>query len=67
MSLKTENSRRVAKSRPVCMGLYAREIDTFFKKADKSHVPFPCHELSNLSFLIFFINFTINLYLSLIS
>ena len=22
MSLKTENSRRVAKSRPVCMGLY---------------------------------------------
>jgi hypothetical protein len=25
MSLKTENSRRVAKSRPVCMGLYARE------------------------------------------
>ena len=23
MSLKTENSRRVAKSRPVCMGLYA--------------------------------------------
>jgi hypothetical protein len=22
MSLKTENSRRVAKSRPVCMGIY---------------------------------------------
>jgi hypothetical protein len=25
MSLKIENSRRVAKSRPVCMDLYARE------------------------------------------
>ena len=24
MSLKTENSRRVAKSRPVCMGLYSK-------------------------------------------
>jgi hypothetical protein len=28
MSLKTENSRRVAKSRPVCMALYAGEIDS---------------------------------------
>ena len=26
MSLKTENSRRVAKSRPVCMGLYPRKL-----------------------------------------
>jgi hypothetical protein len=25
MLLKTENSRRVAKSRPVCMGLYSVE------------------------------------------
>ena len=25
MSLKTENSRRVAKSRPVCMGLKAKK------------------------------------------
>jgi hypothetical protein len=33
MSLKSENSRRVAKSRPVCMGLNVQEIDTFFQKA----------------------------------
>jgi hypothetical protein len=26
MSLKTENSRRVVKSRPVCMGLYAMQF-----------------------------------------
>jgi hypothetical protein len=32
MSLKFENSRRVAKSRPVCMDLCAREIDTAFWK-----------------------------------
>jgi hypothetical protein len=28
MSLKIENSRRVAKSRPVCMDLNARTINT---------------------------------------
>ena len=27
MSLKTESSRRVAKSRPVCMDLYSGEYD----------------------------------------
>ena len=31
MSLKTENSRRVAKSRPVCMGLKAIVIRTDLK------------------------------------
>jgi hypothetical protein len=29
MSLKTENSRRVAKSRPVCMGLNGRFHNAF--------------------------------------
>ena len=33
MSLKTENSRRVAKSRPVCMGLKATETDILYGAA----------------------------------
>jgi hypothetical protein len=32
MSLKTENSRRVAKSRPVCMGLYAGRVKAIIKE-----------------------------------
>jgi hypothetical protein len=31
MSLKTENSRRVAKSRPVCMGLNRVDILTILR------------------------------------
>jgi hypothetical protein len=35
MSLKTENSRRVAKSRPVCMGLYAGfPLANFFARSE---------------------------------
>jgi hypothetical protein len=37
MSLKTENSRRVAKSRPVCMGLYACTIRTRFSRDEFVH------------------------------
>ena len=35
MSLKTENSRRVAKSRPVCMGLKAHTDATRFGNATR--------------------------------
>jgi hypothetical protein len=39
MSLKTENSRRVAKSRPVCMGLYS-----FVHVYGKKLTIFPCQK-----------------------